>query len=666
MIEIAGPVQILFAARARVVPVRFARHRGEALREARGDRRRAAELRGACQNDVGRAEQLREVVCRQPDAPFGEIEPELEPHRPREPWIAARLRRPDAFDQCAQYHAVDVDEARFEKSEDLHARAGPPGAAARTVGKRNLEQLGVIAGLDAQAAGLRGDVLERKREFHAVGAGERRLNTGIVLRQRAECCGMQGRDCGEGLGARAFKWRERCAKRRGQFLRGIEIFGRKRLAWVGPVQRALRGAECLERVREPGAARARAGGHAHRDLSGDSPCVRAAAAPSRKRLRQREQRHRFQTFQRRRGHEPREHAGLGIREGIAAGIIRLDVPAPECGRHAARERTIRGHQRNPRFFLFQFFSQRDRDGERLFLGIRGFDDGDVFQRGVARGLIDARRPAFGRARWPHGFRYELRARTSVRKPRHLVARDADAAQQRVHGKLRMARRRRLEDAVAVHGAADQRPCGVVQISIEAGQHHGALRQARDGGEQFGGRRHRAGRTRGDHRAVVRGEPHAFRLDQQIAPRRRIEPAFLRKLRRPIVSGDLEEAERELPVFVETVGHQRVQPLPRHLARRHVVDQPREIVRERECGGRRVHDQRRFARFRREPLGPFEHQLRQQHPPLQTAQRLGQFQRGRAARRIGEGQLVLVDVAERDDTRQHGGIDPEYIEEGLAR
>ena len=41
--------------------------------------------------------------------------------------------------------------------------------------------------------------------------------------------------------------------------------------------------------------------------------------------------------------------------------------------------------------------------------------------------------------------------------------------------------------------------GFVEIGVEAGQHDGAVRQPRDGGDQFRGRRNRAGRAGGDHR-----------------------------------------------------------------------------------------------------------------------------------------------------------------------
>ena len=68
-----------------------------------------------------RAEHLREVVRRQADAPLRQIEAEIAPHRAAEPGIAARLRRPGAFDEPAEHDAVDALQARFQRAEDAHA-----------------------------------------------------------------------------------------------------------------------------------------------------------------------------------------------------------------------------------------------------------------------------------------------------------------------------------------------------------------------------------------------------------------------------------------------------------------------------------------------------------------------------------------------------------------
>ena len=64
--------------------------------------------------------------------------------------------------------------------------------------------------------------------------------------------------------------------------------------------------------------------------------------------------------------------------------------------------------------------------------------------------------------------------------------------------------------------------------------------------------------------------------------------------------------------------------------------------------------------------PFEDQLRQQHAPLEAAERVRELERFGAVRHVGERQLVLVDVAERHDARQHRGVGLQRFEERLAR
>ena len=74
---------------------------------------------------------------------------------------------------------------------------------------------------------------------------------------------------------------------------------------------------------------------------------------------------------------------------------------------------------------------------------------------------------------------------------------------------------------------------VVQIGVEPRQHHRALLQAGHGGEEFRGRRHRAGRTRRDHRPfMMRGQARGFGLDQAVAPFRGLDPADLLQMFRP--------------------------------------------------------------------------------------------------------------------------------------
>ncbi len=102
---------------------------------------------------------------------------------------------------------------------------------------------------------------------------------------------------------------------------------------------------------------------------------------------------------------------------------------------------------------------------------------------------------------------------------------------------------------------------------------------------------------------------------------RLDAIALAQDLRPRFARDLQKSQRELPILIELVGHQLVEPIPRHAARRHVVDQPREIVGERASGRRCLGDQRRAARavqFRR--LRPLADELREQQPPLEAAER----------------------------------------------
>jgi len=69
----------------------------------------------------------------------------------------------------------------------------------------------------------------------------------------------------------------------------------------------------------------------------------------------------------------REHAGGGVREPVAAGVVGYDTPAVEGRHHATGERAIRRDEGGRRLRLLERLSQRDRDSQCLFLGVRGFD-----------------------------------------------------------------------------------------------------------------------------------------------------------------------------------------------------------------------------------------------------------------------------------------------------
>ena len=106
------------------------------------------------EDDLLGAEQLHEIVRGQADAALRQIEAEFVPHRPAQPGIDSRRRRPDALDQPAEDDPVGLRQSRFQRTIDLQVNIGlfrPPHHA---VAERGLEYVGVIAGLDHQA-GLR-------------------------------------------------------------------------------------------------------------------------------------------------------------------------------------------------------------------------------------------------------------------------------------------------------------------------------------------------------------------------------------------------------------------------------------------------------------------------------------------------------------------------------
>src|SRR6266508_3984883 len=193
----------------------------------------------------------------------------------------------------------------------------------------------------------------------------------------------------------------------------------------------------------------------------------------------------------------------------------------------------------------------------------------------------------------------------------------------------------------------------------------------DGSDQFGGRRHGAGRAGGDHRSSrVSGQPRRFGLDQRVAAFGGLDGAMLGEDLRPRLARDLQEFERELPIAVERLGRQPVELLPRHAARRHIIHEPREIVGERERGGGIGGDERRLAALlRRQTLRPFEHELRQQQAPFEPAECRRQLERvaGQGPGcRLRKYDLILVDVAEGDDARQDRRVSLGHVEEDVAR
>ncbi len=241
--------------------------------------------------------------------------------------------------------------------------------------------------------------------------------------------------------------------------------------------------------------------------------TRGAAKPQEWMLDEREERNRRNSTKRGFCRQPREQSCGSVGERIAAGIVDRDAPAFQCRKHAARQRAVGRDERCGLVRHLHGLAQTDRDGERLFLRIGGFDDRQTFEgaldpRDVATGeLLPALRGSGRPQRLADIAFAPMRGRRGQQA--HLFAGDADTLQQRLHRELRM-----LDGGRNVHpiAATDQLPRPRVKVEVEAGQHDGAAVELGDGGDQLGGRGHGCGRAGGDHRSIgVRGEPRRFGL-----------------------------------------------------------------------------------------------------------------------------------------------------------
>ena len=122
--------------------------------------------------------------------------------------------------------------------------------------------------------------------------------------------------------------------------------------------------------------------------------------PRQRMLEEGEQLYRGEPLERRVGDEAREHAGHGLRERIAAGIVGDNVPAIERDQNPPRQRAVRRHQGGGALRHIERLTQGDRDGERLLLDVRRLDHGDGIDRPRQRagriGGGEALTPSIGR------------------------------------------------------------------------------------------------------------------------------------------------------------------------------------------------------------------------------------------------------------------------------
>ncbi len=121
----------------------------------------------------------------------------------------------------------------------------------------------------------------------------------------------------------------------------------------------------------------------------------------------------------------------------------------------------------------------------------------------------------------------------------------------------------------------------------------------------------------------------------------------------------------LPIGIELVGHEPVERVPRNAAGHHVVHQPREVAGQCQSGGRTADHERRQHRS----LGPGRDKPGKREAAIKLPESWRNIERLRCAENVGfvgEYQLVLVDVAERDDARQDHRIRLQLVKEQLAR
>ena len=605
------------------------------------------------------------------------------PHRPAQPGIGARRRRPHALDQSAGDDAVGLDQSRFQRAVDVKRSTRPLRSPHRTIGECGLEHLGIIGQRHQQAAlRLLGEqVVEGGGKRKARLPLERPRNAVGVSRQSDQQLAMPRSDLGEIVGPRRRETfhRRQCWLQRGdQRVNAIEHGILKPRPHLRSMQQrrflfAKLGElipETCEIQRQPLGASLRPRPAQQRQFERlDRSTVRASrrAEPAQRMLEQREQCRRLQAVCGGFRHQPCKNSSRSLDQHIAAGIVEVQIPAFQCGHHPPRQRTVGRHQRG-RFLQMSGLAHRNCDCECLHFRIGRFDHREVLHAvGDMRGDFRPRqsimplRRCVGRT---HRLRQQHVAPANCGRLENLdiAAADAEALEEGMHGKLRMARCGMFgEAAFVVALAADALPRAFVELGIEPRQNDGALRQLCNHVQEFCGRRHRSGRTGRDHRAgVMGGEAFGFRIDQKIAPRRRFDLSDFGKIFRPRLSRDLQELERELPILIEGIRHQPIQRLPSHAARDHVVHQPREIAGQRQRRSRTADHERRRTRA----LRPRRHQPRKRQPALQFAKSGRQLQRGGSATGIlflGENQFVFVDVAERHDARQQHGLCAELFE-----
>ncbi len=368
-----------------------------------------------------------------------------------------------------------------------------------------------------------------------------------------------------------------------------------------------------------------------------------------------EQRQRRQALARQIEHQAQEDAGRRLVEGHAGGIVDLDVPAPQLGGDATREPAVGRDQRRGVAGLLQALAQQEGDDRGFFLRAGAVEP----HQPVERRRIEAGEtaPAVALRRRPQRLGDEApshaaAARKSRRRPGAEIGRlDLEPAQQPRREVLRMCR---------IGG--NLAPALGVDRAIDVGQHHGAVRQAGDDGEEIGDCGHAAGDPGGDDRVARRLAAPRLGLRRQhaVAPLRRIEAADLREQLWPMLGEDGEEGEALLPMLGVVRGHQGREPRQVAAFALHLVEEARQLARER----RRLACGQRPAAAR---ASPAEHETGEQELAPQLRHRWRDVEAGLACRVLAEEhQLLGIDIADGHEARQQQRLAAAGAQEGLAQ
>ncbi len=358
-------------------------------------------------------------------------------------------------------------------------------------------------------------------------------------------------------------------------------------------------------------------------------------------LQQRQQFDRRAAARRRRQRQAEQGPRRRLGERQARRIVGLDVPAAQFGRHPPRQHPVGRHQRDGLVLAGQRAANGDRDRQRLLALVRRLDQRQPLDAGRQRRDARPLRPAVGGLRRAHRLRQEGGARRRRLAPRPrpgLGSVGAEPDQQLLQRELRMAGGQRL-------------PARRVEPGIEPVQHHRAGRQSGDDPHQIAARVDAPRRARDNERrgGPLALQPRGIGADQAAAPFGRVHAAVFFEDLRPLGGDQAEKGDRLLPVLRQIGGRQPGDGGEVRVLVRRLVDQPRQRPgkgqRHGEAAGRsRVLAERRHA------LGEDQFALQARHL-------------GRQGAEIGlrvDQPLVLVDIAERHDARQHDGVEPRSL------